>query len=95
VRIAPSGGIRWSRLLLSLGGDTLRQTWTSVTGAARIIGGMPRIAPGDLSLLKEWIEMGHLRTVIDRSYPLDHIAEAFRYAEAGHKKGHVVITLVV
>jgi NADPH:quinone reductase-like Zn-dependent oxidoreductase len=91
VRIAPSGGIRWSRLLLSMLGDTVREMWISMTGAAKIIGGLPRIAPGDLSLMKGLIEAGEVRTVIDRCYSLDHAAEAYRYAEAGHKKGHVLI----
>jgi hypothetical protein len=57
-----------------------------MTGAAKVIGGLPRIAPGDLSLIKRLIEAGELKTVIDRSYSLDEIAEAYRYAEAGHKK---------
>lgn len=91
IRVAPSGGIKWSRLLLSLVADTLRQAWIARTGAARIIGGIPRIMPGDLALLKELIEAGELRTVIDRQYSLDEIGEAFRYAETGHKKGHVII----
>jgi NADPH:quinone reductase-like Zn-dependent oxidoreductase len=64
-----------------------------MTGAAKVIGGLPRIAPGDLSFVKGLIEAGGLRTVIDRRYSLDKIAEAYRYAEAGHKKGHVVIVL--
>jgi len=93
VRIASSGGIKWSHLLLSMLGDTLREMWISLTGAAKIIGGLPPIAPGDLSLLKGLIEAGELRTVIDRCYSLDQIAEAYRYAEAGHKKGHVVIVI--
>jgi NADPH:quinone reductase-like Zn-dependent oxidoreductase len=93
VRVAPSGGIKWSRLVLSMFGDTVREMWISRTGAAKIIGGLPRIAPGDLSFLRGLIEADELRTVIDRCYPLDQVAGAFRYAEAGHKKGHVVILL--
>ncbi len=47
----------------------------------------------DLVLIKELIEAGKVRPIIDRRYPLSEVAEAFRYYAKGHARGKVVITV--
>lgn len=71
----------------------VRGLWTNLTSSKKVIGGVASERTEDLIFLKELIEAGKIKPVIDRRYPLEQIAEAHRYVETGHKKGNVVITI--
>lgn len=69
----------------------LRGAWVSRTSKKKVVSGTARQRSEDLNYLKELVEAGHLRTVIDRTYPLEQIAEAHRYVETGAKQGNLII----
>ena len=72
----------------------LRMLWTSTVGTRRVICAVAPERKEDLLLIRELVEAGEIRPVIDRCYPLEEAAEAHRYAEKGHKRGGVVIGVV-
>ncbi len=73
--------------------DMVRILWTSIIGGKKLKGGVAMENVQRMNFIAELAAAGKLKSVIDRTYPLEQIAEAFKYVERGHKKGNVVITV--
>ncbi len=78
-------GTLWQNPLLVL--------WTSRVGEKKVLVPLPRHTKEDVLFLKELMEAGSYRAVVDRSYPLEDVVEAATYVETGQKTGNVVLTV--
>jgi NADPH:quinone reductase-like Zn-dependent oxidoreductase len=66
---------------------------TPLFGRKRVLFPLPTLSKKDVEFIKGLMEAGDFKPVIDRRYPLEEVANAYRYVETGQKTGNVVITV--
>ena len=83
------------RCLMAVAGvpDYFRMLLTTITGGKKVVAGVAMPSKKDVEILKDLVEAGHLKAVIDKRFSLAEIADAHRYVDSGRKRGNIVVTM--
>ena len=73
--------------------DVFQMLWTARRGGKKVVCALLAETPEHLATIRDLIERGAYRSIIDRRFPLEQAADAHHYVEGGQKKGHVVLTM--
>ena len=88
-----AGGVYLSSELGWMAENIFFALFTPLTDSKKVIFPIPKDIKGSVLFIKKLVEEGKFKPVIDKKYPLEQIADAFRYVETGQKTGNVVIIL--
>ena len=86
-------GIYISTELGKRGANVFYALFTPMFGGKKVLFPIPKIDKKDVVFLKELVEKGFYKPVIDRYYTLEQITEAYKYVESGQKTGNVVLRI--
>jgi NADPH:quinone reductase-like Zn-dependent oxidoreductase len=78
---------------IAIAGAPSRTLWMSLTAGKRMVSMITRPNQADLGIVRDLLESGKIRSVIDRRYPLSGAADAVQYVGEKHSRGKVVLTI--